>query len=287
MCWQPGIVFSLILGRFLAAQAIPTLVDTQQHLHAQVYRDIEGQQLKAYVFLPSNQDARKQTAAVLLFHGGAWIMGSAQWTFEAARHFAELGMVAVSVDYRLARGKITPIEALDDTRAAFRWVRRKAAEFHIDTKRVAGYGVSAGGQLVAVAAMLDFPGDRIDSPSSKPDLLLLWSPAMDAPTHLLQGRGKASDYSPIELSGASTPPTCIINGDKDTVTPMARAEKFRDRVIQAGGICELHIYPGVGHLLTRKLANQLTDFDPDPKFRADGIAQLDCFLREQGYLSAK
>lgn len=287
MCWQPGIVFSLILGRFLAAQAIPTLVDTQQHLHAQVYRDIEGQQLKAYVFLPSNQDARKQTAAVLLFHGGAWIMGSAQWTFEAARHFAELGMVAVSVDYRLARGKITPIEALDDTRAAFRWVRRKAAEFHIDTKRVAGYGVSAGGQLVAVAAMLDFPGDRIDSPSSKPDLLLLWSPAMDAPTHLLQGRGKASDYSPIELSGASTPPTCIINGDKDTVTPMARAEKFRDRVIQTGGICELHIYPGVGHLLTRKLANQLTDFDPDPKFRADGIAQLDCFLREQGYLSAK
>lgn len=287
MCWQPGIVFTLILGRFLAAQAIPTLVDTQQHLHAQVYRDIEGQQLKAYVFLPSNQDARKQTAAVLLFHGGAWIMGSAQWTFEAARHFAELGMVAVSVDYRLARGKITPIEALDDTRAAFRWVRRKAAEFHIDTKRVAGYGVSAGGQLVAVAAMLDFPGDRIDSPSSKPDLLLLWSPAMDAPTHLLQGRGKASDYSPIELSGASTPPTCIINGDKDTVTPMARAEKFRDRVIQAGGICELHIYPGVGHLLTRKLADQLTDFDPDPKFRADGIAQLDRFLRERGYLSVK
>lgn len=196
-------------------------------------------------------------------------------------------MVAVAVDYRLSRGKITLIEAVDDTRAAFRWVRRHAPEFHIDPKRVAGYGVSAGGQLVAVAAMLDFPGDKAESVSSKPDLLLLWSPAVDAPTDLLQGRASASDYSPMGLSGASTPPTCIINGDKDTVTPLARAEKFRDRVIQSGGICELNVYPGVGHLLTRNVANQLSDFDPDPRFRADGIAQMDRFLRKQGYLSAK
>jgi acetyl esterase len=287
MRWQRTIAFGLVLAGFLAAQAMPTSVDAPQQPRVYVYREVEGQQLNAYVFLPSNQDDRKQTAAVLLFHGGAWVAGSAQWTFEAARHFAELRLVAVAVDYRLARGKITPIEALDDTRAAFRWVRRKAAEFHIDPKRVAGYGVSAGGQLVAVAAMLDFPGDRVDSPSSKPDLLLLWSPAMDAPGHLLQGRGKASDYSPIALCGASTPPTCIINGDKDTVTPLDRAEIFRDRVIQAGGTCELHIYPGVGHLLTRKLADQLTDFDPDPKFRADGIAQFDRFLRERSYLSEK
>jgi acetyl esterase len=120
MRWQPRIVFGLILAGFLAAQAIPTSVDTSQQPRAYVYREVEGQQLNAYVFLPSNQDARKQTAAVLLFHGGAWVTGSAEWTFEAARHFAELGMVAVAVDYRLAVGKMTPIEALDDTRTAFR-----------------------------------------------------------------------------------------------------------------------------------------------------------------------
>lgn len=135
--------------------------------------------------------------------------------------------------------------------------------------------------------MRDFPGDRIDRTSSKPGLLLLWSPAMDAPTDLLQGHANASDYSPIELSGASTPPTCIVNGDKDSVTPLVRAERFRDRVIKTGGICELNVYPGVGHLLTRNVANQLSDFDPDPKFRADGIARLERFLREQGYLSVK
>jgi acetyl esterase/lipase len=47
-------------------------------------------------------------------------MGSADWTFEAARRFADLGVVAVSVDYRLSQGAITPIDAVDETRAAFR-----------------------------------------------------------------------------------------------------------------------------------------------------------------------
>jgi acetyl esterase/lipase len=91
------------------------------------------------------RDIGEQTSAILLFHGGGWNAGSAEWVFEAAGRFASLGMVAVAVDYRLSKGNITPIEALDDTRAAFRWVRRKAAEFNIDPKHVAGYGVSAGG----------------------------------------------------------------------------------------------------------------------------------------------
>jgi len=277
----------IVLAEVLAFQSLPASIDNPQEPRAYIYREIEGEKLNTFVFLPPNQDVQTQRPAVLLFHGGAWTMGSAQWTFAAARRFADWGMVAVAVDYRLSIGKTTPIEAVDDTRAAFRWVRQHAAEFHIDPKRVAGYGVSAGGQLVAVAAMLDHTGDGVDSVSSKPNLLLLWSPAVDAPTDRLQGRARASDYSPVELAGASTPPTCIVNGDKDTVTPLARAEMFRDRVVRAGGICELHVYPGVGHLLTRKLADQLKDFDPDPVFVADGFAQLERFLRKQGYISAK
>jgi acetyl esterase len=203
-----------------------------------------------------------------------------------------LGLTAVTIDYRLAEGKITPIEALDDARAAFRWVRRHAAEFNINPKRVAGYGVSAGGHLVAAAATIDLPGDGIDGTGSKPDLLLLWSPALDVAAdgwfvRLLQGRAIAADYSPLEHAGASTPPACIVNGDKDTLTPLSKAERFRERVIQAGGICELHVYPGVGHLLTRNLKDQEDNFDPDPNFRADGEAQFERFLRERGYISEK
>lgn len=128
------IVFVLALARVLGAQPMAASVDAPREPRAYVYREVEGQKLNAYVFLPLNQDVQKQISAVLLFHGGAWVTGSAQWTFEAARHFAEVGMVAVAVDYRLSKGKTTPIEAVDDTRAAFRWVRRHAAEFHINPK---------------------------------------------------------------------------------------------------------------------------------------------------------
>jgi acetyl esterase/lipase len=227
-----------------------------------------------------------------LFHGGGWSDGRAEWTFGDARRFAALGMVAVAVDYRLSKGNITPIEALDDTRAAFRWVRLHAAELGIDPNRVAGHGVSAGGQLVAAAATIGFPDDKLGKTSSKPDLLLLWSPALDVAAdgwfaRLLQGRAKASDLSPLEHAGASTPPTSIVNGDKDTLTPLSKAERFRDRVIRSGGVCELNVYPGVGHLLTRNLANQVTSFDPHPEFRADGKARHERFLRNRGYISEK
>jgi acetyl esterase len=287
-----GFLLIFTMAGVLTAQTTPAGDDAAQTPHAYVYREIDGQKLNAYVFAPRGEISVKPTAAILCFHGGGWVAGSAEWTAKEAKRFAALGLTAATVDYRLSEGKITPIEALDDARAAFRWLRRHAMEFNIDPRRVAGYGVSAGGQLVAAAATLDLPGDGIDDTSSKPDLLLLWSPALDVAAdgwfvRLLQGRASAADYSPLEHAGASTPPVCIVNGDKDTLTPLPGAERFRDRVVQSGGICELHVYPGVGHLLTRNLKDQEDNFDPDPKFKADGIARLVDFLRAQGYLPGK
>ena len=254
-----------------------------------VYREIGGQKLHAHVFRPNMKDNAMPTAAIVLFHGGGWVVGGPEWTDPAAQRFAQLGMVAVSVEYRLCNETFTPIDALDDTRAAFRWVRSHAKELNIDPDRVAGYGVSAGGHLVAAAATI--PCGKADAGGSdaRPDLLLLWSPALDVARDgwfrkLLQGHGDASDYSPLEHAGAGTPPTCIVHGEKDTLTPLAGVQQFCDRVTSAGGICELNVYAGVGHLLTRNLQNQEDDFDPDPEKRADGIAKYEQFLRSQGYI---
>lgn len=291
---RPRLCFILILtiAGVLTAGTIPAANNAALQPRAYVYREVDGQKLNAYVFQPQGENSGKPTAAVLLFHGGGWIAGRAGWTSREARRFAALGMTAVTVDYRLSAGKITPIKALDDTRAAFRWVRQYAVELNIDPRRVAGYGVSAGGYLVAAAATLAISGGEIDGTSSRPDLLLLWSPALDVAANrrfvkLLQGRASAADYSPLEHASAATSPTCIINGDKDHITPLQKAERFRDRVIRSGGVCELYVYPGVGHLLTRDLKNQKNNFDPDPNSRADGEAQLERFLRVRGYLSEK
>jgi acetyl esterase/lipase len=284
---QPIAVGALVEG--LTNSSPPVLSNATILPRTYVYREIAGRALKAYVFVPTGKSDAKQTPAILLFHGGGWSAGSAEWTFDSARRFAAWGLVAISIEYRLSQGSVTPIDALDDTCAAFRWARQHADELSLDPKRVAGYGVSAGGHLLAAAATVGCPTNSGSSAPSEPDALLLWSPALDVTADgwfrkLLQGRARPTDYSPADHAGPTTPPTSIVHGAKDTLTPLSGVKRFCDRMTQAGGICELNVYEGVGHLLTRNLANQESDFDPDPKARADGITKQERFLSERGYI---
>jgi len=249
------------------------------------YRVVDGDSLRAYVFLPEGGAARR--SVVLLFHGGGWSSGSPEWTYPAARRFAGYGMVAIPIEYRLARGRVTPWDALDDVCAAYAWVATVAPELGIDTARVAGYGVSAGGHLVASTATVGCP--KGTAGAALPRALLLWSPALDLSrdgwfAKLLHGRTTAEAMSPAYHVSGRTPPTSIVIGEEDILTPLAGARRFCEGVIAVGHRCDIHAYPGVGHLLTRNLRNQENDFDPDPAFVADGIARHREFLAGLGYI---
>lgn len=246
-----------------------------------VYRVAGGDSLHAYVFLPASPEKSDTTNAILLFHGGGWAAGNPEWTFPAAERFADAGLVAVAIEYRLSTGDITPIDALDDVCAAVAWMRSSGGEFGL-RGRVAGYGVSAGGHLIAATSTIGCPGD-----SATVDALLLWSPALDLVhdgwfAKLLQRRASAADLSPARHVGARTPPTSIVHGEKDTLTPLSGVRRYCDALAAQGRACDLHVYPGLGHLLTRNLANQESEFDPDPAARADGIERHHLFLRKLG-----
>ena len=258
--------------------------DTPQPDRSNVYREADGQALSAYVFLPSSRKAGAQADAILLFHGGGWNAGTPEWTFPAAQRFADWGLVAISIQYRLSGGEVTPIEALADVCASLGWVRDQADELGL-SGRLLGYGVSAGAHLITATATIGCPDAE-----AGPDALLLWSPALDVTTDgwfskQLQGRATATAYSPVQKVGPSTPPTSIVIGAEDTLTPLSGARRYCERLIQQGKICELNVYEGLGHLLTRNLANQESDFDPDPKARADGIEQHRGFLRRLGFVT--
>ncbi len=195
-----------------------------------------------------------------------------------------MGLLAVAVEYRLSDGKVTPIDALNDTCASLAWVRANAARFGIDDKRVAAYGVSAGGHLVSAAATLGCGNAEGAIGNGGPDALLLWSPAVDVAQStwfqkLLQGRAKAIDFSPAHQMPQRVAPTSIVQGAKDTVTRTEGAQRFCEIATRNGNRCELNVYANVGHLLTRNLADQEDNYDPDPAARADGIARQAQFLR--------
>jgi acetyl esterase/lipase len=277
---SPAITFALGLSTGVVAVAQDAAPTPDRSF---VYREVGGQTLSVHVFFPPGHNSREPANGILLFHGGGWSAGTPEWTFAPARRFADWGLIAIAVQYRLSEGDITPIDALDDVCAALAWVRHHTGDLGL-TERVAGYGVSAGGHLVAATATIGCP-----SGEAGPEALLFWSPALDVAADRwfrgkLQGRATVAAYSPAEHVGLSTPPTSIVHGAQDTLTPVAGARRYCERLRRTGALCDLNVYEGVGHLLTRNLANQESDFDPDPDARADGIEQHRRFLIKLGFI---
>jgi acetyl esterase len=92
--------------------------------------------------------------ALVFFHGGGWVVGSIQGSDHTCRALANGGgCVVVSVEYRLAPEHKFPAAA-DDSYAATRWVAENAAAIGVDPARIAVGGVSAGGNLAAVVALM-------------------------------------------------------------------------------------------------------------------------------------
>ena len=258
------------------------------------YKTAGGAQLKAHVFMPGNATKGKLRAAVILLHGGGWNAGSPEWTYQDAEHFATLGMVAVAAEYRLSDQKgVTPLDAMSDVRDLIRWLRQNAAELAVDPHRICAYGLSAGGHLAAAAAV--FPHDDESKTSAEPDLLMVVSPAVSLtgdrwPQMLLGSRADVKEISPADNIKKQLPPILIIEGAADTETPLPGVQRFCDLARQAGGTCDLQVYPGLGHLLSRNLdprAQEEGPFDLDPKANADAHAKEDAFLARMGFVESK
>lgn len=86
-------------------------------------------------------------------HGGGWMIGEkGTQAMPLQVHMAANGWVVVDADYRLSPGARMPDHLLD-VKAALAWVRRNIAEHGGDPRFIALTGGSAGGHLVALAAL--------------------------------------------------------------------------------------------------------------------------------------
>jgi len=253
-----------------------------------VYEQVGGHDLKVYVFEPAKTDYRRPRAAVLVFHGGGWNAGSAEWTFGQARYFASLGMVGISVEYRLSDGQaVTPFDAVEDAKAAVRWARGRAGVLNIDSKKIAVYGESAGGLLAAATAITS------DSPSkeelnSVPNAVALLSPALNIEQNerfkkLAGTRQDVASISPMQHVRANMPPTIILTGELDTLSPSTPLIDFCEKMKQAHNRCELQIFLGVGHMLEPP-PKQGANSGSASKARYDAFLKLDQFLLSLGFL---
>jgi acetyl esterase/lipase len=207
--------------------------------------------------------------AIYYIHGGGMVLGDHRAGVPSMLDLAEpLQFAVVSVDYRLAPETPHP-GPVEDCYAGLAWCASHADELGIDTARVVVAGGSAGGGLAAAVALLarDRGGpalagqllvcpmldDRNDTPSSLQMAGLgVWDHAANEVgwTALLGAARGGPDVSPYAAPARATD----LSGLPPAFIDVGSAETFRDedvayatRIWQAGGDCELHVWPGGCH----------------------------------------
>jgi acetyl esterase/lipase len=225
----------------------------------------KGPELYAIIYRPT---VRKTTPApaLLAFHGGGWSTGSPEICGSTAKMLAiTLGMVTVSVSYRLADNHTPSFPyILDEASHAWQWVQTHATELGIDPQRVAVSGESAG-VFQATHLAIGSPLVSFASTSARPAALLAqWGPidfvARWFDKHENPGAERdllGTDYqtnpalyhrsNPITYANAPLPPALFIYGRQDR-TVHARQGRLGHAAWQAAGAdSELIIIENIGH----------------------------------------
>lgn len=103
------------------------------------------------IYLP--KEGEGPFPVVVYVHGGAFAMGDkADEQIEPYLLGLERGYAIVSTNYRLSGEAVFPA-AVQDVKAAIRWLRAHGDDHALDTDRLAVAGQSAGGNLSAVVAL--------------------------------------------------------------------------------------------------------------------------------------
>jgi acetyl esterase/lipase len=255
--------FTLRVGRHLPnpAATIAAGVD----VHAEHLTGAAGQpDVRLLVAEPTGRT--EPSGGLIWIHGGGFVMGTADAAQERCSRFAaDLGIVVVSVDYRLAPEHPFPA-GLEDCHAALVWTHQQADRLGIDPTRIAVGGDSAGGGLAACLAQLAH--DRGGPPIC---FQLLQYPMLDDRTALRtdvdaivwtnrSNRYAWSAYLGHRVGESETRPHAVASR-RDDLTGLPPAwigvgdiDLFHDenvdyagRLRAAGVQCELHSVPGMYH----------------------------------------
>ncbi|MCP4853338.1 MAG: alpha/beta hydrolase fold domain-containing protein [Fuerstiella sp.] len=246
-----------------------------------VYKTVGDRKLHLHIFEPERHRPTDRRPVFLAIHGGGWTGGNAPGFYPFAAHFAEEGMVGISLEYRLRndRDGTTVFDCVRDVRSAVRWIRNNADSLGIDPARIVAMGGSAGGHLAVSTALFDRVNEESDQAdvSARPDALILMYPVIDTSAEGY-GQKKIGDrwreLSPVHNVRGELPPALIFHGTGDAVTPYVGAKTFHDLSIAAGNTSTLITHPGGRH--------GYIIFDRDEYDHA--LMQMKEFLRQQRLL---
>lgn len=209
--------------------------------------------------------------AVVCIHGGGFRAGSRERYRAIAYYLAQHGYVAATIDYRLSPRHQFPA-AVEDSKAAVRYLRANAARFNLDPDRIGATGGSAGGHLVLMLGVTggveEFEGSGPNREFSSAvqavvnqygptDLVASYEPgkSVDAAEVLPMFLGGDLDHamaltrkaSPLNWVSPDDAPTLTLHGEKDNYVAFEHGKWITDRLRDAGVDAELIGFPNAQH----------------------------------------
>jgi acetyl esterase/lipase len=235
-----------------AAEQAPAR-ETVTILHDLPYRPGPSKQWRLDLAM-KNDPQGKPRPGIVVIHGGGWLEGDKS-SFASRKHgvpgniedFANLGFVAVTINYRLS-GEAPFPAALEDCRCAVRWLRAHATEYNLDAKHIGAFGNSAGGHLALLLGMTGKEGGNEQAPYPRESSRVQAVVSDSGPVDLLyqyehdQLKQVASKFlggppegeraavyrqaSPVHRINKETPPLLLIYGGADGQVPVETADQF-------------------------------------------------------------
>jgi acetyl esterase/lipase len=246
----------------------------------ETYKEVDGKNLKLHIFYPGDEKPAAPAPAIVFFHGGGFRKGMPDVFFYACDYFASRGMVAISVQYRLASKESSRLNCLKDAKSAMRFVKQNAASFGIDPDNIVAAGGSAGGSLAGATATSTLINEETDdeSISAVPAAAVLFNPiGLDNSDKGRWSEELNRDFKPGSGIRPGLPPMIVLIGDQDKFVKPDGVRAFQQRMQDAGNVCEIHIYPGAQHSF----------FDNTREWVVTTLTHADEFLIVQGILDGE
>lgn len=218
-------------------------------------QQLETRPLSIDLFYPESRSPGPLPTVVFI-HGGGWKGGSRQQFYWHARDLSNLGFLGACIEYRLSGEALFPA-AVGDCLAAIDELIAQKSDLHVDNRKMAVVGSSAGAHLaasvgtdcsrgqaavpyaVAIHGIFDLPkmhkkiGQSIYTSfigSSYADVPDLWRAA-----------------SPIFCVNDKSAEFLLFHDPDDENVPFSQTQEFAEKLIECGRNVCFYPTPGSGH----------------------------------------
>ena len=239
---------------------LPDAIDAQLDLP---YAGTQNPKQRLDLYLPKKRKNDGPLPVVAFVHGGGWRNGDKAGGRGRVLSYVGSGEFAgVSIGYRLSSEAKWPAQ-IHDCKAAIRWLKANAKNYHLAPDRIGVMGSSAGGHLVAMLGttgnvrslegylgdhldqnsrvacvvdeygptnfltMNDFPGKMNHNSPNSPESLLIGGP-------IQENKDKCGKAGPLMYVSKESPPFLIVHGTMDPLVPFNQSVILAEKLKTAG-----------------------------------------------------